>query len=116
MTADSIFQLEQPFFLPYYCPAQKNVRFDANILDLFNTDNLIDIDPKELVMIIFHAQPQGTDISAGTAHGNYIHRTVILHQKLPPFIFFIITHSFDNSKKKFLVASPLSLCYNNKKR
>ena len=55
MGSDGILQFEQPFFLSDRSAAQENMSLDPHVLDLFDTDNLINIDPQELMMLIFHA-------------------------------------------------------------
>ena len=105
MGAYGILQFEKPLPFPYRRPAEENMSLDSYILDLFDTDDLIDIDPQELMLLIFHAKSQRPDISAGRADRNNIHRTVSWLHHAPSLSFsFIIAHSFDNSKEIFLVA------------
>ena len=55
--------------------------FYTHILNGFDTDYLFNIDAQQLVMFVFHSQPQRANISGGTAHGNHIHRTYILFHR-----------------------------------
>ena len=50
MGADCILQLKKPFLLPHPGPAEKNMGLDAHVLDLFYTDDFVDIDTQELMV------------------------------------------------------------------
>ena len=66
---------------------------DAHILDLFDTDDLVNIDAQQLVVLILHPQPQGTDLAGGAVHGDHIHRFVLLFHRffLPVRLFYYST-------------------------
>lgn len=64
------------------------MRFNPYILNGFDADYLINVDAEQLVVIIFHSQPQGADISGGAAHCDDIHRTVLKFHRtyLPDYL------------------------------
>ena len=82
--------------------------FDPYILDRFAADDLINIHAKQLMLLILHPKPQGSDIAVGTAYADHIHwANILLHFAPCLSFFFIIVHSFELSKWEFLQLFPL---------
>ena len=73
MGANGIFQLKQPLLPCHSRFAQKDLSFNTNELNRAYADNLINIYPEQLMLSVFHTQPQGPDIAIGAAYGNYIY-------------------------------------------
>ena len=86
MGTDGIFQFKEPLFLLYRGPAQIDSGFNSHILNLPGADNLLDVDPKQLVLFILHAQPQRADLPGGTAHGYDIYGIYLLLHDLTAFL------------------------------
>ena len=94
MGPDGIFQFEQPLFLPDSSPAQINRRFDAHVLDLFPADDLLNIDPEQLVLFVLKPDPQWPDLPGSTAHGYHIHGINLLLHIFAAFLIFIYYSTF----------------------
>ena len=74
MGPDGILQLKEPLLFPDGSPAQVNGGFDAHILDILCADDLLDVDPEQLVLFILHPNPKGTNLSGCTANRYDIYR------------------------------------------
>ena len=55
MGADGIAKFEYTLFLPNSGSAQKHMRFDSHILNFFHTDDLVNIDPQQLMIFVFQS-------------------------------------------------------------
>ena len=104
MGADRISQLKQPPLVVHRGAAKKDVGLNTNILNIFCTDNLFDVDPEQLVLFILQTKPKRPDLSRSTAHGYHVHGKYFLLHVLTAFLI-IIARLFAYSKQNFLVAS-----------
>ena len=105
--ADGILQFKEPLFFPDSGPAEINCGFDAHILDVFRAEDLLNIDPEQLVLFILYPQTQGAITSTGNICCSMI--------APPSDTEYIIARLFELGKCNFLVASPAVVCYNDSK-
>ena len=89
MGADGVLQFKEPLFLPDRGPAEIDRGFNAHILDLLDAENLLDVDPEQLVLFILQPKPQRPDFPGSTAHGYHIHRDYLLLHDLTALLFIL---------------------------
>ena len=89
MGTDGIFQFKEPLFLLYRGPAQIDRGFNSHILDFFGADDLLNVDPEQLMLFILYAQPQRPDFSRCRTHGYDIHGIYLLLHDLTALLFIL---------------------------
>jgi hypothetical protein len=84
VATDGILEFKKPTPLPYRSATQKDLRLDTHILDLAAADNLVNIHPQKLMMLVLHPKAKRTDVPVGTADRDHIYRKYILLHIHPP--------------------------------
>ena len=97
-------------------PAEENTRLRPHMFHFPDADNLQNIDPQQLPLLILQLKPQRFDGAVGAAYRDHVHWTTAVHEFHPDsFVCSIIAHSFDNSKGIFNIATNPNICYNQEK-
>ena len=113
MGTEGILQLKFP--VPVMDPgtAEENGRLHPHVFNFPYADNLTDVDPQQLPLLILQLEPQRRYGSVRATHRYHIHRPLPCHRIHPPsFVCFIVAHLFVYIKRKILVATFPRICYN----